>query len=46
MFVAEAPARQALLEELDVLARLDSVTSSLAELLLRAEAGRGGETVQ
>ena len=47
MFVAEAPARQALLEELDVVRRVGEVTSRLADLLLRAEAARGGgETVQ
>ena len=43
MFVGDARERQALLEELSVVARLDRVTSSLAELLLRAEAARGGD---
>lgn len=42
MFVGPAEDRQALLEELAVGARLERVTSSLAELLLRAEAARGG----
>ena len=48
MFVADALARQALLEELDVTARLEKVTSALADLLLRAELARkgGNETVQ
>lgn len=42
MFVGEAIERQAVLEELDVAKRLVRVTSSVSELLLRAEAVRRG----
>lgn len=42
MFVGEAIERQAVLEELDVARRLTRVTSSVSELLLRAEAVRRG----
>ena len=47
LFVEDGVTRQTLLEELDVARRLGSVTSHLAELLIRAEAARGGgETLQ
>lgn len=48
MFIGEACERQEMLEELDVAARLERVTGSLADLLLRAEMVRknGNETVQ
>lgn len=42
MFVGEAIERQAVLEELDVAKRLLRVTSSVSELLLRADAVRRG----
>lgn len=46
LFVEDGLGRQTLLEELDVAKRLASVTSTLAELLLRAESARGGGTLQ
>lgn len=46
LFVEDGLVRQQLLEELDVGKRLGTVLSTLAELLLRAEAARGGGTLQ
>lgn len=46
LFVEDPLIRQAQLEELDVGRRLAAVTSTLAELLLRASAARGDGTLQ
>lgn len=46
LFIENALTRQALLEELDIGRRLESVTGTLAELVLRATAARGGGTLQ
>ena len=46
LFIEDPLVRQALLEELDIGRRLASVTGTLAELVLRASAARGGGTLQ
>jgi len=46
LFIEDPFARQSLLEELDIGRRVASVTGTLAELVLRATAARGGGTLQ